>query len=159
MRGRHNLHGTTITLTERAYTSPNLAFAEMKQVTHNGLRLLIVATLLAAAAFAGDETTSERQTPLGMVWIPGGEFSMGSELPDSRANGEAGREGERRWLLARCRAASRWIMCCRKPRRAAGSNALLTNSSGRTRPIRGRFRKPNCCPSNVSSATLSPANL
>ena len=43
---------------------------------------------LAAAAFATTfgvvKLLHSQSTPLGMVWIPGGGFTMGSELPDAR---------------------------------------------------------------------------
>src|SRR5688572_8837877 len=41
---------------------------------------------LTAALCCGLGMQACAESPAGMVWIPGGEFAMGSDLPGSRAN-------------------------------------------------------------------------
>jgi formylglycine-generating enzyme len=43
-------------------------------------------TFLAVKAAASWQRASPTGSPAGMAWIPGGEFTMGSELPDARAD-------------------------------------------------------------------------
>jgi sulfatase modifying factor 1 len=47
------------------------------------LRTAILATLIA---WCSHQVGAESAAPHGMVWIPGGEFTMGSELPGTRRN-------------------------------------------------------------------------
>jgi formylglycine-generating enzyme required for sulfatase activity len=56
------------------------------QDAHTKTNFHRVALSLALTGFAAMALTAEADKPAGMVWIPGGAFLMGSELPGSSVN-------------------------------------------------------------------------